>query len=154
MEKKEFITISVEEYKALRSLQAEKEIDEEVAYKKEIEEQRYALAEKMFELCKEIDDPCELANDIITEDAALVTEVFDNYSPLETSGALMDFIEGYDYYDPITNVAHSLRDWCDFFHNPEDNNTVEELYDRCKELYNQKNEIIKQTKALIDELLK
>lgn len=152
MEKKEFIRISVEEYEALRSLQAEKEIEEEVAYKKEIEEQRNALAEKMFELIMEmvIDDPCELANDIITEDAALVTEVFENYSTLEDPEILMDFIEGYDYHDPITNETRTLKDWIDFFHNPEDNNTVEELYNRCKELYNQKNEIIKELKGLVE----
>lgn len=105
----------------------------------------------MFQLCKENSEACEVVNSIIDQEPDLVCQVFDNYSPLEVPGALMDFMEGEYYSDPVTGETYTLSEWPDFFHNPEDYGTVETLHDRCIELYNQKQELLKNLQTFISE---
>lgn len=149
MEKKEFITISVSEYEELCNLRADKEFEEEEAYKAQMEEYRNTLAKRMFDLCVENDTPHEVVNSIINDAQDAITDAFGDSNPLEIKEALLDFMD-YEYNDSVTGETRTLNEWIQFFHDPETYD-VEALYNRCKELYEQKNEILKQLRALVAE---
>lgn len=152
---KETITISIEEYKELLNIKSNKDFEDEECEREqaenELEATRQTLKEKLFELCKKNGEACEVVNSIIEQDPNLVCQVFDNYSPLEVPGALLDLMEGQDYQDPVTGKTFTLSEWLDFFHNFEDYNTVETLHERCTELYNQKQELINKLQELLRE---
>lgn len=154
---KETITIPIEEYKELLDIKSDRDYEEEEQVReqeeKDYEAARNTLAKKMFDLCVEYSDPTEVVNSIIDQEPELICEVFSSYSPFEIHGAVMDFVEDQDYHDPITDETYTLSSWCDFFHDPEDYGTVEYLHERCKKLFQQKQELLNQLKGIIKESL-
>lgn len=154
MAETEMITIPLEEYQILMDIKSEKDYEEDVSYReqqeKEEESARNRLLKKMYDLCIEFDDATDVVNTIIEEDSALVAEVFYNYSPLEIPGALMDFMEGTDYEEPIIGETKTLKDWIDLLHDPEDLKNV--LLERCEELYKEKQDLIQSIQAFAKNL--
>lgn len=152
---KETITISIEEYKELLNIKSDKDFEDEEYKREQAEKEQEAacqtLKKKLFKLCKENGEACEVINSIIELDPNLVCQVFDNYSPLEVPGALLDFMEGQDYQDQVTGKTFTLSEWLDFFHNFEDYNTVDTLHERCTELYSQKQELLNKLQELLRE---
>lgn len=155
MEKEQTISIPVELYEELQNIKSEKEYEEDEKYReqteKEYESAKNSLKKKMFDLCVENSDACEVVNSILDRNTDLVADVFETSSPFEIEGDIMDFVEGQDYHDPIIGETFTLSDWTQFFHNPEEWNTVEILHERCKELYKQKQELLDKLQALLKE---
>lgn len=155
MEKEQTITIPLEHYQELCNIKSEKDYDDEEKYREQTEKEyacaKNTLKKKMFDLSIENSEACEVVNSILEQNPDLVADVFETSSPFEIEGDIMDFVEGQDYHDPIIGETFTLSDWTQFFHNPEDWNTIEILHERCKQLYRQKQELLEKLLALIKE---
>lgn len=155
MEKEQTITIPVEDFQELMEIKKEREFNEDEMYREQTEKEHESavksLTEKMFNLCSSNSEARDLVNSIREQDPRLVVEVFENSSLLEVDGDILDFVEGQEYHDPIIDETYTLSEWAEFFHNPEDWNTIEVLHERCKELYHQKQELLDKLQTLIKE---
>lgn len=113
--------------------------DDDYGYRDEaeLETAKTKLDRAIFEICKTTDEPHEIVSQLASTEPGLVTDVFGDGEE-EVWNDVVDYIEGNSYTDPVSGETLGFTEWFEYFNVCEEEDfesRFEELYDRCKELY-------------------